>query len=88
MWIEAQQEERDLERREENRTGASRTAKGRKVAVLCKKCGKRLCDRIENGTGSIEIKCIDCGHINRITLSFRRGLLYRRTGLYAGTEYR
>lgn len=50
-----------------------------KVIVRCKRCEWRIFDKVTMTTGNIEIKCPECGYVNEIDLSLRRGNLKFRT---------
>lgn len=42
------------------------------VVKRCPNCGRRLCDKLGNCTGVIEIKCQKCGKVAKLNLALRK----------------
>ena len=48
-----------------------------RISKNCKKCGRRLFDKISPASGYVSIKCPKCGEVNTVNLALRRKLYYR-----------
>jgi len=48
-----------------------------RVSKKCKRCGRRLLDKVSPTSGYVKIKCPKCGEDNVVNLALRRQLCYR-----------